>query len=217
MHPHGYAARTSSAARQVGARVIFDEVLTGLGRTGMPFASHAEEVTPDILALAKGLTGGYLPLAATLAQEDIFQSFSGTPDRTFFHGHSYTANPLGCAAASANLQLLNDPEQKRRHQNLILNLKNLSGRFWTHSNVGDVRQEGAILAVELVADRATRTPFPVEKRMGARVCQSARDHGLITRPVGDVLVLMPPYCASSEELEKMVDALLQALKKEIPS
>ena len=217
MHPHGYAARTSAAARQVGARVIFDEVLTGLGRTGMPFASHAEEVTPDILALAKGLTGGYLPLAATLTQEDIFQSFGGSQDRTFFHGHSYTANPLGCAAASANLKLLNDPEQKKRHQNLILNLKNLSGRFWPHSKVGDVRQEGGILAVELVADRATRTPFPLEKRMGARVCQSARDHGLITRPVGDVLVLMPPYCTSSEELEKMVDALLQALKKEIPS
>jgi len=197
--------------------VIFDEVLTGLGRTGMSFASHAEEVTPDILALAKGLTGGYLPLAATLTQEDIFQSFGGSQDRTFFHGHSYTANPLGCAAASANLQLLNDPEQKKRHQDLILNLQNLSDRFWTHSKVGDVRQEGTILAVELVDDRATRTPFPSEKRIGARVCQSARDHGLITRPVGDVLVLMPPYCTSPEELEKMVDALLQALKKELPS
>ena len=217
MHPHGYAARTSAAARKVGARVLFDEVLTGFGRTGFRLACHAEDTIPDVIALAKGLTGGYLPLAATLTTEDIFQSFSGDPSRTFFHGHSYTANPLGCAAASANLDLLESPSEIIKQKELIQNLTTLSSSFWTHSSVGDVRQEGAILAIELVADRSTRSPFSIEKRAGAKICQAAREFGLITRPIGDVLVLLPPYCTTSDELEKMVNALHQAITRELGS
>jgi len=217
MHPHGYAARTSAAARKVGARVFFDEVLTGFGRTGSRLACHAEDTIPDVMALAKGLTGGYLPLAATLTTEDIFQSFSGDPSRTFFHGHSYTANPLGCAAASANLDLLESPSEIMKQKELIQNLTTLSSSFWTHPNVGDVRQEGAILAIELVADRSVRSPFSPEKRVGAKICQAAREFGLITRPIGDVLVLLPPYCTTSNELEKMVDALHQAIRRELGS
>jgi len=215
MQPHGYAKRTSAAARQVGARVFFDEVLTGFGRTGYPLASHAEGVMPDVLAVAKGLTGGYLPLAATLTTEDIFQSFSGGPERTFYHGHTYTANPLGCAAALANLELLHQPKNQIQHDSLVQHLQSLSTRFWVHPNVGDVRQEGAILAIELVADRTTRVPFPTTNRTGHKVCQVAREFGLLTRPIGDVLVLMPPYCTTDNELEKMVDALLLALNKVI--
>ena len=216
MHPHGYAKRTSVAARQVGARVFFDEVLTGFGRTGYPLASHAEGVMPDVLALAKGLTGGYLPLAATLTTEEIFQSFSGGPERTFYHGHSYTANPLGCAAASANLGLLQNPKNQIQYADLIQHLQSLSSRFWAHPNVGDVRQEGAILAIELVADRTTRAPLAATDRTGHKVCQAAREFGLLTRPIGDVLVCMPPYCTSPNEVEKMVDALLLALGKVLP-
>ncbi len=215
MHPHGYAARTAAAARKVGAQVFFDEVLTGFGRTGSPLASHAEGFIPDVLALAKGFTGGYLPLAATLTSDEIFQSFGGDPDRTFFHGHSYTANPLGCAAALANLELLAEPQKKIQHRELIKNIQTLSQRFWTHPNVGDVRQEGAILAIELVADRSTRACFSPKERLGLCVCQSARVFGLLTRPIGDVLVLMPPYCTTADELEQMVDALLLAMQKEI--
>ncbi len=217
MHPHGYAKRTATAARKVGAKVFFDEVLTAFGRTGTSLASHEEEVTPDVLALAKGLTGGYLPLAATLTTEEIFQSFSGDLNRTFFHGHSYTANPLGCSAASASLDLLETFEEIKKRERLVQNLSTLSSTFWKHPYVGDVRQEGAILAIELVADRATRTPFQSEKRLGANICHTARKFGLITRPIRDVLVLMPPYCTRPEELEKMVDALHQAIAQELGS
>jgi adenosylmethionine---8-amino-7-oxononanoate aminotransferase len=217
MHPHDYAKRTATAARKVGAKVFFDEVLTAFGRTGTSLASHAEEVTPDVLALAKGLTGGYLPLAATLTTEEIFQSFSGDINRTFFHGHSYTANPLGCAAASASLDLLESSEEIKKRERLVQNLSTLSSTFWKHPYVGDVRQEGAILAIELVADRATRTPFQSEKRLGAKICHTARKFGLITRPIRDVLVLMPPYCTRPEDLEKMVHALDQAIARELGS
>ena len=217
MHPHGYAKRTAILARKVGAKVFFDEVLTAFGRTGTSLASHAEKVVPDVLALAKGLTGGYLPLAATLTTEEIFQSFSGNINRTFFHGHSYTANPLGCAAASASLDLLESSEEIKKRERLVQNLSTLSSTFWKHPYVGDVRQEGAILAIELVADRATRTPFQSEKRLGAKICHTARKFGLITRPIRDVLVLMPPYCTRPEELEKMVHALHQAITQELGS
>ena len=217
MHPHGYAKRTALSARKVGAKVFFDEVLTAFGRTGTSLASHAEGVVPDVLALAKGLTGGYLPLAATLTTEEIFQSFSGDINRTFFHGHSYTANPLGCSAASASLDLLESSEEIKKRERLVQNLSTLSSTFWKHPYVGDVRQEGAILAIELVADRATRTPFQSEKRLGAKICHTARKFGLITRPIRDVLVLMPPYCTRPEELEKMVHALHQAITRELGS
>jgi adenosylmethionine-8-amino-7-oxononanoate aminotransferase len=217
MHPHGYAKRTATAARKVGAKVFFDEVLTAFGRTGTSLASHAEEATPDVLALAKGLTGGYLPLAATLTTEEIFQSFSGDINRTFFHGHSYTANPLGCSAASASLDLLESSEEIMKRERLVQNLSTHSSTFWKHPYVGDVRQEGAILAIELVSDRATRTPFQSEKRLGAKICHTAREFGLITRPIRDVLVLMPPYCTRSEDLEKMVYALHQAITQELGS
>ena len=217
MHPEGYAKRTCTAARKIGARVFLDEVLTGFERTGFPLASQAEGVTADVVALAKGLSGGYLPLAATLATEEIFRAFDGPLENTFFHGHSYSANALGCAVARASLALLREPAEQERRKVLAQNLRQLSRAFWRHPRVGDVRQEGTILAVEIVADRTTRTPFPASERRGARVCQAAKEFGLLTRPVGDVLILMPPYSTSPEELEQMVTALRKALTKEIPS
>ncbi len=217
MHPDGYAKRTCTAARKVGARVLLDEVLTGFERAGFPLASQAEGATADVVALAKGLSGGYLPLAATLATEEIFRGFDGPLENTFFHGHSYSANALGCAVARASLTLLRDPAEQERRKVLAQNLRQLSQGFWRHPRVGDVRQEGTILAVEIVADRTTRTRFPASERRGARVCQAAREFGLLTRPVGDVLILMPPYSTSPEELEQMVTALLKALTQEIPS
>ena len=217
MHPHGYATRTAQAAREVGAKVFLDEVFTGFSRTGPPLASHAENVVPDVVALAKGLTGGYLPLAATLTTEKIFESFSGDPQHTFFHGHSYTANPLGCAAASASIDLLLQPAEIQKREDLAQNMSRLASTFWIHPNVGDVRQEGTILAIELVTDRASQTPFPTEKRLGAKICQTAREFGLLTRPIGDVLVLVPPYCTQPEELEQMVNALHSAIVRELGS
>lgn len=217
MHPEGYAKRTCEAARKVGAKVLLDEVLTGFGRTGPLFAAHAEEVSADVVALAKGLSGGYLPLAATLATEEIFRSFDGPVENTFFHGHSYTANALGCAVARASLALLREPAEQQRRATLAQNICQLSEIFWEHPRVGDVRQEGTILAVEIVADRATRQPFAAAERRGARICQAAREFGLLTRPIGDVLILMPPYSTTPDELEQMVLALHKALAKEIPA
>jgi len=216
MHPEGYAERTCAAAHKVGARVLLDEVLTAFDRTGSPLASQHERVTPDVVALAKGLSGGYLPMAATLLTEEIFRAFDGPTENTFFHGHSYTANALGCAVARASLQLLQDPSEQKRRQQLAKQLRELSQRFWKHPRVGDVRLEGTILAIELVADRKFRTPFPATERRGARICQTAREFGLLTRPIGDVLILMPAYSTTEEDLERMVEALQKALAKEIP-
>ena len=217
MHPKGYAQRTCAAARKVGAKVLLDEVLTAFGRTGPALSAHAEEISPDVVALAKGLSGGYLPLAATLATEEIFRAFDGPPENTFFHGHSYTANALGCAVARASLALLQDPLEQERRTTLAQNLRELSREFWKHPHVGDVRQEGTILAVEIVADRTTRQPFPSAERRGAHICRTAQDFGLLTRPIGDVLILMPPYSTTPGELEQMVQALRKALAKEIPA
>ena len=217
MHPEGYAQRTAVAARKVGARVLFDEVLTGCHRTGTALAAHSEGVMPDIVALAKGLTGGYLPLAATLTTEEIFSSFLGEPEKSFFHGHSYTANALGCSVAMANLKLLSERESEIRRNRLFQTLREISKKFWQHPHVGDVRQEGGILAIEIVANRATRARFPSKERRGARICRIAQELGLITRPIGDVLVLMPPFCCTDEEVEKMTESLYQAIQKEIPA
>jgi adenosylmethionine-8-amino-7-oxononanoate aminotransferase len=217
MHPEGYAQRTCAAARKVGAKVFLDEVLTAFGRTGSALSFHAEGITPDVVALAKGLSGGYLPLAATLVSEEIFRAFDGPLENTFFHGHSYTANALGCAVARASLALLQDPAEQTRRVTLTQNLHQLSQDFWNHPNVGDVRQEGAILAVEIVANRTTRQPFPAFERRGVHICQTAREFGLLTRPIGDVLILMPPYSTTPDELEQMVSALRKALAKELPA
>jgi len=217
MHPEGYAQRTATAARKVGAKVLFDEVLTGCHRTGTALAAHSERVMPDVVALAKGLTGGYLPLAATLTSEEVFAPFLGGAERTFFHGHSYTANPLGCAVASANLGLLSEREAVAGRCRLFRTLESVSKRFWQHPNVGDVRQEGGILAIEMVSNRTTRTRFPSTERRGARICRTAQDFGLITRPIGDVLVLMPPFCSTDEEIEKMAESLYLGIQKEMPA
>ena len=217
MHPEGYAKRTCMAARKVGAKVLLDEVLTAFGRTGPAMSFHAEGINPDMIALAKGLSGGYLPLAATLVSEEIFRAFDGPPENTFFHGHSYTANALGCAVARASLALLQDPAEHNRRAALARDLRELSQDFWKHPHVGDVRQEGTILAVEIVADRSTRRPFPATERRGALICQTAREFGLLTRPIGDVLILMPPYSTTPSELEQMVSALIKALAREIPA
>jgi adenosylmethionine-8-amino-7-oxononanoate aminotransferase len=212
MHPEGYLEKTAALARHHGALVILDEVMTGFGRTGPLFAYQKENTPPDLLALAKGLTGGTLPLAATLATETLFQGFGGDPSRTFFHGHSYTGNALGCAAARASLDLLQTVHSKAHRQRMGQTLQGLASAFWNLPQVGDVRQEGTILAIELVEDFATRRPYDPAKRLGAAVCARARHHGLLTRPVGDVLLLMPPYCTTTAELETMVRILHQSIR-----
>lgn len=216
MHPEGYLTAVSDVVRSRGGRLIVDEVMTGFMRTGRMFAFQHERCSPDVVAVAKGLTGGYLPMAATLVSDEIVQPFMGGLDRTFYHGHSYSGNQLGCAAASANLRLLRRPELLRRTADKIRRLKTLSSLFWDHPNVGDVRQTGLILAVELVHDRCTRQPFQRHLRTGWRVSEAARKFGLLTRPVGDVLLLMPCLAVRTKELETMVEALWDALCSILP-
>ena len=218
MHPHGYLAKAAAACRERGVWLVLDEVMTGFGRTGTMFAYQHEDVTPDLVALAKGLTGGYLPLAATLASEEIFEAFLGdyAELKTFFHGHSYTGNALGCAAALASLRIFAAEKTLERNVVLAAQLKKLTAKFWEHPNVGDMRQEGLICAIELVRDFDSRQPFDFAERIGHRVCEAAQKHGLLTRPIGDVLVLMPPYCVTEEQLEAMVEALWRGLCETLP-
>jgi adenosylmethionine-8-amino-7-oxononanoate aminotransferase len=219
MHPHGYLEKAAAACRERGVWLVLDEVMTGFGRTSTMFAFQEEKVAPDVVALAKGLTGGYLPMAATLASQEIFDAFLGdyADLKTFFHGHSYTGNALGGAAALANLGIFKTEDTLRKNVILRDKLAELTAKFWEHPNVGDVRQEGLICAIELVRDFKTREAFPWAERIGHRVCEAARKHGLLTRPVCDVLILMPPYCTTEAQLAQMVEALWLGLNEVLPS
>jgi adenosylmethionine-8-amino-7-oxononanoate aminotransferase len=218
MHPHGYLEKASQACRERGVWLVLDEVMTGFGRTGAMFAFQHENVAPDVVALAKGLTGGYLPVAATLSSREIFDAFLGGFGelKTFFHGHSYTGNALGCTAALANLKIFETERTLQKNEILEQALTKCSAKFWDHPHVGDVRQEGLICAIEIVHDFKTRQPFPFTERIGHRICEAARAHGLLTRPVGDVLVLMPPYCVTENQISQMVNALWLGLNEVLP-
>ena len=218
MHPHGYLEKAAQTCHERGVWLALDEVMTGFGRTGTMFAFQQENVVPDLVALAKGMTGGYLPLAATLASGEIFDAFLGdaAEGKTFFHGHSYTGNALGCAAARASLRIFETDETLEKNERLAQVLAEKLAVFWEHPQVGDVRQEGLIAAIELVSDFATRAPFPAAERTGHRVCEAAKKHGLLTRPIGDVLVLMPPYCTTEAQLGEMVEALWRGLNEVLP-
>jgi adenosylmethionine-8-amino-7-oxononanoate aminotransferase len=219
MHPHGYLEKAATACRERGVWLVLDEVMTGFGRTGAMFAFQHENVAPDLVALAKGLTGGYLPVAATLASREIFDAFLGEFGelKTFFHGHSYTGNALGCAAALANLKIFETEKTLKKNEALQQALAQSAAKFWDHPRVGDVRQEGLICAIEIVRDFKTRQPFPFADHIGHRICEAARAHGLLTRPVGDVLVLMPPYCVTENQIAQMIEALLRGLEEVLPS
>jgi adenosylmethionine-8-amino-7-oxononanoate aminotransferase len=218
MHPHGYLEKAATACRERGVWLVLDEVMTGFGRTGRMFAFQHENVAPDLVALAKGLTGGYLPVAATLASREIFDAFLGDYGdlKTFFHGHSYTGNALGCAAALANLKIFATEKTLEGNSVLAQALTKRLAKFWDHPHVGDVRQEGLICAIEIVRNFKTREAFPFAERIGHRICEAARAHGLLTRPVGDVLVLMPPYCVTENQIAQMADALWLGLNEILP-
>lgn len=218
MHPRGYLNKAAELCAERGIWLLLDEVMTGFGRTGPMFAFEKENVMPDVLALGKGITGGYLPLAATLASGAIYDAFLGeySEFKSFFHGHSYSGNPLGCAAARASLAVFEKGAVLDTNRAKAERLAQATNIFWSHPNVGDVRQEGMICAIELVSDFESRTPFPVEQRIGHRVTEAARKHGLLTRPVGNVLILMPPYCVTSGQVDQMADALWRALNEVLP-
>ncbi len=223
--PEGWLRRSTDIARAHGALLIADEVMTGFGRTGVGtgrtprlFASHHEGVQPDFLCLAKGLSGGYLPLAATLTTNTVFEAFLGeyAEFKTFFHGHSFTGNQLGAAAALASLELLQEPAEIARRAALEVELAAALPALWALPAVGDIRREGLVVGVELVRDWRTRDAYPLEARAGIRVCEAMARRGVLTRPVGNVIVLMPPYCTTSRQLRRMVAALHDSIA-EVPS
>jgi adenosylmethionine---8-amino-7-oxononanoate aminotransferase len=207
-HSARYLGELAALAREAGALVICDEVATGFGRTGRLFASEHANLRPDLMCLGKGITGGYLPLAATLATERIFAAFLGEPDeyRAFYYGHTYTGNPLAASVALANLAIFSDERVIDRSQPLIAQLmEGLRSRFEGHPQVADLRQCGLMAAIELMENPAERQAFRVERQTGANVIRRARKAGVIIRPLGDVIVLMPPLSITRGELETLLD------------
>jgi adenosylmethionine---8-amino-7-oxononanoate aminotransferase len=209
VQPETYLRRARAVADKVGALLVLDEVATGFGRSGHMFACATESVVPDLLCLGKGLTGGYLPMAATLTTERIFQAFTGPPaeGRTFFHGHTYTGNALASAAALATMDIFEQDHVLEQLPARIQRLGKELERLREVGAVGDVRQFGLAAGVELVADRGTRTPYPAGERRGMRVCRAARTRGVFLRPLGDVIVLMPPLSITDAEITQLVDAI----------
>lgn len=211
--PDGWLRQVTGIARDHGALLIADEVMTGFGRTGSMFACQKEEVRPDFLCLAKGMTGGYLPMAATLTTQKVFDAFLGEYHefKTFFHGHSYTANQLGAAASLASLEILSGKASTTSRARLEKDLRDELSSLWSLPNVGDIRQVGLVAGIELVKNWRTRQPFLLRERAGIRVCEAMAKRGVLTRPIGNVVVLMPPYCTTRAQLQQMVSALHAAV------
>jgi len=212
--PPGYLRRIRELCTKYNVLMIADEVATGFGRTGKMFACEHEGVSPDIMCVAKGITGGYLPLAATLTTGEIYRGFLGEYRelRTFFHGHTYTGNPLACAAAIANIDLFKKEKTLRKLEPKIAYLFEQMGRLKRLKHVGDIRQKGFMAGIELVKDRETKEPYPLEDKMGIRVILECRKKGLIIRPLGNVIVLMPPFSISMKELKRIMDIVYAAIK-----
>ena len=217
VYPADYLRRLTELCRAHGVLLIFDEVAVGMGRSGAMFACQKEGLEPDFLCIAKGLTGGYLPLSATLTRERIYEAFLGPPalGRTFFHGHTYTGNALGAAAALATLEVF---EKERVLEGLppkiaclgaeLAKLRSLPGVF-------DVRQYGLAAGVELVSDTRTGESFPPAERRGMKVCLRAREKGVFLRPLGDVIVLMPPLSITLTEIQTLVESVAFGIQMEL--
>lgn len=214
VHPAGFLTAVRDLCDRYGILMIADEVATGFGRTGTMFACQQEGVTPDIMALSKGITAGYLPLAATMTTQDVYDAFLGQYRelKTFFHGHTFTGNPLACAVALASLDLF-------ATDNLLENLKpkmaclerRLAG-LSSLTHVGDVRCCGMVGGIEVVRDKATREAYPWEEKVGVQVCREARKHGLFLRPLGNVIVVFPPLAITLDELKLLCDGVEAAIR-----
>ncbi len=203
--PHGFLTRVRQLTRRYKVLLIVDEVATGFGRTGKMFACEHEKVTPDLLCVAKNLTGGYLPLSATLATNEIYNAFLGkyTDFKAFYHGHTYSANPLASAVALANLELFKKRKVIRNLQPKIRLLKQELEKISRLESVGDIRQTGLMVGIEMVQNRETKASYPLAQKRGFRVCLEARKMGVMIRPLGNVIVLMPPLSITAQEIKTL--------------
>ncbi len=209
MQPPGYLKKIRELCTKNNVLLIADEVATGFGRTGKMFACEHEQVAPDILCIAKGITGGYLPLAATLTTDEIYRGFLGDyrEFKTFFHGHTYTGNPLACASAIASIDLFRSEKILSKLQPKIAYLAKGLKQLRALEHVGEVRQKGFMAGIELVNNRLTKEPYPVNAKIGSRVTLECRKQGLIIRPLGNVIVFMPPLSISLKELQRSLQFL----------
>lgn len=213
--PPGYMSEVARLCEQYEVLLLVDEVATGFGRTGKMFACEYEGIQPDIMMVGKKLTGGYLPVAATLTSDEIYDAFYGDYEelKTFFHGHSYTGNQLGCAVALANLDLY-------KRENLIAHVEQTSQytaerltAFMNLPHVGEVRQLGLIVGIELVRDRVSKETYEWAEAIGVRVCRRARERGLLIRPLDSIITFLPPLASTTEELGEMLDIIYQAIEE----
>lgn len=213
--PEGWVRRVSEIVSRNGAQLIADEVMTGFARTGPIFACQKEAVTPDFLCVAKGLTGGYLPMAATLTTQEVFNAFLGNYDefKTFFHGHSFTGNQLGSVAALKSIEILERDEETKKREILQQTLQSELNTLWDSPHVGDIRCVGLVAAVELVRNWNTREKFDLGERAGIRICEHMARNGVLTRPIGNVVVLMPPYCTTTTQVKTIVKTLRDAIEQ----
>jgi adenosylmethionine-8-amino-7-oxononanoate aminotransferase len=211
--PQGYLKGVRELCNKYNVLLIADEVATGFGRTGKMFASEHESVVPDIICLSKGITGGYMPLAVTISTEEIYNAFLGEfkDIKTFFHGHSYTGNPLACACALACLDIFEKEETLKNLQPKIKLLEAWLKEISAHPHVGEARNAGLMAGVELVKDKAAKEPFKWEEKMGWQVAYAAREDGVFIRPLGNVVVIMPPLAISTENLKQMLNVIEKAI------
>ncbi|MFB3926422.1 MAG: adenosylmethionine--8-amino-7-oxononanoate transaminase [Syntrophales bacterium] len=213
VHPEGYLKKVRELCTRYGIFMIADEVAVGFGRTGKMFACERESVSPDMMSLAKGLSGGYLPLAATLVTEEVYEGFLGeySEFKTFFHGHTFTGNPLACAVALANIEIFEEERTLEILAGKIALLEKKLESFKGLKHVGDVRQCGFMAGIELVADRRTKEAYPPGMRIGHKVIMEARKRSVIIRPLGDIIVLMPPLSITEDEIDRLCRAAYESI------
>jgi adenosylmethionine-8-amino-7-oxononanoate aminotransferase len=213
--PTGYLKKIRALCTKYNILMIVDEVAVGFGRTGKMFACEHEKVSPDIMALSKGITGGYLPLAATLTTQKIYDAFLGdySEFKTFFHGHSYTGNPLGCAAAIANLEIFEKEAVLKKLKPKISFFKKQMAPWKRWRHVGEIRQAGMMIGIELVLDQKEKTPYPLTWRVGKKVCDEAKRNGVLLRPLGNIIVLMPQLSITQSEIKKLTSVVGAAICK----
>jgi adenosylmethionine-8-amino-7-oxononanoate aminotransferase len=217
-HPPGYLRGVRQLCDEFDVLLIADEVATGFGRTGKMFACEHESVSPDLLCLAKGLTGGYLPMAATLATDEIYRAFLGEyrESKTFYHGHTYGGNPLAAAVALASLEVFDEEQVLQRLPAKIARLQEHLARLAQHPHVGDVRQCGLMAGIELVRDRTSHEPYAWEEKRGMCACETAMRHGVWLRPLGNVIVVMPPLAVTIDELDLIGRAVAAGIAAATP-
>ncbi|PRX35577.1 adenosylmethionine-8-amino-7-oxononanoate aminotransferase [Orenia metallireducens] len=211
--PKGYLSKARELCDKYNILMLTDEVAVGFGRTGKMFACEHEGVSPDIMTVAKGISGGYLPISATLTTDEIYNAFYDdyASQKTFFHGHSFTGNPLAAAVSLANIDLFEKEEIIKKLQDKIKLAQNKLESFKELKHVGDIRQQGLMVGIELVKDKKSKEEYPWEQRKGVKVCMVAREKGMIIRPLGNVVVFMPPLCSTKEELTEMLEIIYESI------